>query len=104
MRAFLEQGRVIDHQHSPRSADKPVGLGQEFGLERRLVPGADGHEVMQLIVVGRRHPGGHRLQAFALARADQPSDVERAHAPTGRMTKRFEEGFKPGLKFVLPRN
>ena len=104
MRALLGQGRVVDHQDGVRPADKPVGLGQEFGFQRRLVPGADRHEVMQLIVVGRSHPGGHRLQALALAGADQTGHIERAHAPAGRMTKRCEEGFEPGLEFVLPRN
>jgi hypothetical protein len=59
---------------------------------------------MQLVIVGRRHPGGHRLQALALTRPDQASDIERAHAPPGRMMKRGEEGFEPGLKFVFPRH
>jgi hypothetical protein len=104
VRAFLEQRRVVDHQDGVRPADQPVGLGQEFGLERRLVPGADGHEVVQLVIVGRRHPGGDRLQALALARPDQPGDIERAHAPPGRMMKRGEEGLKPGLEFVFPRH
>jgi hypothetical protein len=59
---------------------------------------------MQLIVIGRRHPGGDRLQAFALARPDQACHVERTHAPAGRVMKRFEKGFEPGLKFMLPRH
>ena len=104
MRAFLEQRRVVDHQDGVRPADQPVRLDQEFGLKRRLVPGADGHEVMQLIIVGGRHPGGHRLQALALTRPDQARHIERAHASPSRMMKRGEERFEPGLKFVLPRH
>ena len=104
MSALLGQRRVVDHQDGVGPADKPVGLGQEFSLERRLIPRADRHEVMQLILIGRRHPGGHRLQALALAGTDQACHIERAHAPTRRMTKGCEEGFKPGLKFVVPRN
>ena len=92
MRAFLEQRRVVDHQDGVGPANQPVGLGQEFGLKRSLVPGTDRHEVMQLVIVGGRHPGGHRLQALALTRPDQASDIERAHAPPSRMVKRGEEG------------
>jgi hypothetical protein len=47
---------------------------------------------MQLIVVGRRNPSGHRLQALALAGTDQTGHIERAHAPTRRMTQMGEEG------------
>lgn len=72
-------------------ADKLVGLGSKFGLEWCHVPRAARHEVMQLVVVSRRHPGSHRLQALALAGADQSGQLERAHAPMGWVTKRFEE-------------
>jgi hypothetical protein len=102
MRALLGKRRVIDHQDGVGPADEPVGLGQEFGFQRRLIPRANRHEVMQLIVVGRRHPSGHRLQALALTRADQPGHIERAHAPTGRVMQVREKRLKPGLEFVLP--
>ena len=88
MRALLGQRRVVDHQDGVGPADEPVGLGQEFGFQRRLVPRADRHEVVQLIVVGRSHPSRHRLQALALAGADQPGHIERAHAPARRVTQR----------------
>ena len=104
MRALLGQRRVVDHQDGVRPADQPIGLGQEFGVQRRLIPRADGHEVVQLIVVGGRHPSGDGLQALAFAGADQPGHIERAHAPASRMTKGCKEGFEPGLKFVLPRH
>ena len=104
MGALLEQRRVVDHQDRVGPAHEPVGLSQEFGLERRLVPGPDRHEVMQLIVVGGRHPSRHRLQALAVPRPDQASHIERTHAPACRVTKGFEEGLKPGLKFMLPRH
>ena len=104
MGALLEQRRVVDHQDRIGPAHEPIGLSQEFGLERRLVPGPHGHEVMQLIVVGGRHPSRHRLQALAVPRPDQASHIERTHAPACRVTKGFEEGLKPGLKFMLPRH
>ena len=83
---------------------EPVGLSQEFGLERRLVPQADRHEVMQLVESAGATRSGHRLQALAVPRPDQASHIERTHAPACRVTKRFEEGFEPRLKFMLPRN
>jgi hypothetical protein len=95
---------VIDHQNSIGSADKPVGLGQEFGLERRLVPRTHRHKVMQLIIVGGRYPRRHRLQAFALAGADQSGHIKRAHAPPGGVMQMGEEGLEPGLEFVFPRH
>ena len=67
MRAFLGQRGVINDQDGLGPADEPAGLGQEFGFERCLVPRTDRHKVVQLIVVGRSHPSGHRLQALALA-------------------------------------
>jgi hypothetical protein len=94
--------RVINDQDGLGPADEPVGLGQEFGFERGLVPRADRHEVMQLIVVGRSHPSGHRLQALALTGSNQPGPIKRAHAPARRMTEVREERFKPGLEFALP--
>jgi hypothetical protein len=103
-RAFLGQSGIIDHQDGARPADKLVGLGQEFSFQRRLVPRTHRHEVMQLVIVGRSHPGGYRLQALALTGADQTGHIERTHAPAGWMTKRFEKRLEPGLKFVLPRH
>ena len=104
LRALLGQSGIIDHQDGVRPADKLVGLGEEFSFQRRLVPRTHRHEVMQLVIVGRSHAGGHWLQALALTGADQPGHIEWAHAPAGRVTKRVEEGFEPGLKFVLPSN
>jgi hypothetical protein len=59
---------------------------------------------MQLIIIGGRHPGGHRLQALAFAGADQACHIERTHAPAGWVMQMVEEGLKPGLKFVFPRH
>ncbi|KFG66656.1 hypothetical protein JH26_27975 [Microvirga sp. BSC39] len=59
---------------------------------------------MQLVVADRSKPSRDGLQAFALTRSNQPSHIERTHAPAGWMMQVGEEGFKPGLKFVLPRH
>ena len=75
---------------------------EEFGFERGLVPRPHGHEMMQLVVVGGCETGGDRLQALALAGSDQARDIERAHAPAGRMAQMCQKGFQPGLESALP--
>jgi hypothetical protein len=102
MRAFLQQCGVVDDQNSIRATHELVGLGQEFGFQRRLVPGADRHKVMQLIIIGRSHPGGHRLQALALAGANQSRHIKRTHALACWVMQVVEERLKPGPKFVFP--
>ena len=102
MHALLGKRGVVDHQDGAWPAHESVGLGQEFGLERCLVPRADRHEVVQLVVISRCQSGRDGLEALALAGADQPGHIKRAHAPTRRVTQMREEWFKPGSQFVLP--
>ena len=50
MLALLRQRRVIDDQEGVSAAHQPIGFLQQSRLERRPVPGAGGHEVVQLVV------------------------------------------------------
>ena len=72
MRAFLGYRGVVDHQHGVTAADEPVRLNQQFCLHRPGVPDPGGNEVVQLIIFAKRNPLGHRLNALAIARTDQP--------------------------------
>src|SRR3954471_6921605 len=89
--AVLGQGGVIDDQDGVWPTDQPIRLGQQFGFERLVVPGADGDEMVQLVVVGGRQPRGDRLQALALARPHQARHIKRAHAPACRMAQSHQE-------------
>src|SRR3712207_7967271 len=48
--------------------------------KRRVVPGRARDEVMEPVVALEPEPGRHRLEALALAGADQPSQVDRRPA------------------------
>jgi hypothetical protein len=46
--------------------------------------------------------GCHRLNALAVARADQPGHIGRAHPPAPARPTRIQERFKPARKLVGP--
>ena len=102
VRALLGQRRVIDDQHGLWPAEKVIGFGEEFALERGRVPQAIADEMMQLVIVGRGHAGGDRLDALALARPDQARDIEGAHAPARLVTQVVEEGGEPARQRRMP--
>jgi hypothetical protein len=87
MRALLGNRGVVGHQHGIAAADQPIRLNKQFCLHRRCIPDPGGNEVVQLIIFAKRKPLRHRLNAFAIARADQPRYVERAHLPSRFMTQ-----------------
>ena len=75
--ALLRQRRVVDHQHRLRTADHPVRLLRQHRPQRAVIPGRAGDEVLQLVVPAQSQLQRHRLQAFALARAEQAAHIER---------------------------
>src|SRR5829696_7314431 len=84
MLALLRQRRVVDHEHRIRATDQSIRLHEKLALERRFVPNAGADKMMELIVIGGRHPQGHWLHALALAGTDQTRDIERTH-PSARL-------------------
>ena len=100
--ALLGQGGVIDDQDSVRPANQPISLGEQFGFERSVIPGPDRDEMMQLVLVGGRHPRCDRLQALALARPNQACHIKRAHAPARGMAQSRQERLKPSLESARP--
>jgi hypothetical protein len=91
MPALLDQRRVVDHQHGIRPADQPLGLADQFLLPGRGRPGRGGDEMVQLLGLTGRHPGGHRLDALALAGPDQALEVDRRPAPLLLAPQAIEE-------------
>ena len=53
------------------STDEPVGLNEQFCFQRRRVPDAISDEMMQLVIVARRQPRRHWLDALAIARPNE---------------------------------
>src|SRR3974390_1588499 len=86
MRALLGYRGVIDHQHGIVAADEPIRLNKQFCLHRRRIPDPGRNEVGQLIIVAKCKPLSHRLNALAIARADQPRYVARTHLPPRLVT------------------
>jgi uncharacterized C2H2 Zn-finger protein len=102
MRAFLGYRRVVDHQHGIAAADELVRLNQQFRLHRPGIPDAGGDEVVQLIIVTKRNPLCHRLNALAVARTDQSRHVERAHLSPCFVTQPIQKWLQPTSKLVSP--
>ncbi len=74
-------GRAVSSMTSTASGPPTSrsAWASEFVLERTGIPDPARYEMMQLVVIGRRQPLGHRLHALALARPDQARNIKRAH-------------------------
>lgn len=102
MAALLRQGCVVNDQVGIRPTHQPVGLGQEFGFERRGIPAACGDEMVEPVMAAQTKAARHRLHTLALARADQTRHVERAHHPPRRVREPGQERLKPPLQVRPP--
>jgi hypothetical protein len=102
MRPLLRQRRVVDDQDRICAADQLVGLIGKLKLQRRLVPDPVRHEMMELVVVARRHSFRHRTDTLAIARPDQPRHIERAHPPARLVAQLGQKRLQPAQKVVIP--
>src|SRR3984957_5526034 len=102
MRPLLRQRRVVDDKHCAGAPDQLVRLDREFLFQRRFVPDAARNEMMQLVVVARRPSQRHRFDALAIARPNQPSNVERTHLSAPLVPQPRQERRKPPLKIPIP--
>jgi hypothetical protein len=102
MLALLRQRRVVDHEHRIRATDQSIRLHEKLALERRFVPNAGANKMMELIVIGCRHPQGHWLHALALAGTDQTRDIERTHPSARLVAQMAQERPEPTEKVVPP--
>src|ERR1700734_2343659 len=102
MRPLLRQRRVIDDKDCAGAPDQFIRLNSEFLLQRRFVPDAARNEMMQLVVVARRQSRRHRLDALAVARANQACHVERKHPPARLVPQPRQERRKPPLEIPIP--
>src|SRR5438874_1760161 len=74
----------------------------QLGFHRRRIPDPGGNEVVQLIIFTERKPPRHRLNALAIARADQPRYIERTHLPPRLVTQSIQKRLEPTPKLVFP--
>ena len=102
MRPLLRQRRVIDDKDCIDAPDQLVRLDREFLFQQRFVPHAARNEMMQLVVVARRPSRRHRLDALAVARPNQPSNVERTHPSARLVSEPRQERRKPPLQISIP--
>ena len=102
MRAFLGYRSVIDHQNGIVAADEPIRLDQQLGFHRRRIPDPSRNEVVQLIAFAERKPLGHRLNALAIARTDQPRHVKRAHLSPRLVSQPIQKLLEKVSKLFFP--
>ena len=85
----------------------PTKPACSFCLHRSRIPDPGGNEVVQLIIFPKRKPLRHRLNALAIARADQTRYVQRTHLSPRLSPNRSRNGLsqRPSSSFqsnVLP--
>ena len=92
--SLLRQRGVVDDQPGIVAANQPVGFDQQGRFERGCIPDAAADEMMKLVIAYAAITCRHRLNALAIARADQPRYIGGAHPPTRSMPKRIDERLK----------
>jgi len=102
VRALLRHRGVVDHQHRIAAGDQLVCLNEQFCLQWRRIPDASSNKMMQLIIVARRKPLCHWLNALAFTGPDQPRHVKRAHPPPRLVIQAIQERLKPASKLAFP--
>ena len=91
-----------------RSPARHRGRRRAYLLEQAVLfplashPNPARNEVVQLIIFPKRKTLRHRLNAFTIARADQPRYVERAHLPPRFMTQSIQKRLEPTSKLFFP--
>src|SRR6202162_4028404 len=66
------------------------------------VQAASRNKMMQLIIIARRKPLRHWLNALAIAGSDQPCHIKRTHSPPRFMAQAIQERLEPSSKLVFP--
>lgn len=100
--ARLRQGGVVDDEDRICTADQAIGLVEKRLLKRRLIPDPGGDKVVQPIIGNPIAPRRYRLDALAVAKADQTGHVKGAHRPACRMRQARQERLQPSIQIVTP--
>jgi len=95
-------GIAVSSITSTASRPLPICLNKQFYLHRPCIPDPGRNEVVQLIVVAKRNPLRHRLNAFAIARTDQPRHVERTHLSPRLVTQPIQKRLEKASKLLFP--
>jgi hypothetical protein len=99
---LLGERGVVHDQPRIVPANLSVGLRKEHLLQRRSIPHAARDEVVQLVIVDACVARRHRLNALAIPKANQPSNIGRTHPRTRLVPQRRDERLKPLLQIDLP--
>jgi hypothetical protein len=99
---LLRQSRVINDQPSFLVTNESIGLLPQRRFERRAVPHPSADEMMEPVVADGVYTSRHRLDALAIAGANQASDVRGAHPPTCLVAESIKIRSKPFREIVLP--
>src|SRR6202046_2236322 len=95
VRALLRHRRIVDYQHGVAATNEPIRLNEQLCLQWRRVPDASRNKMMQLVVIARRKPLRHWLNALAIAGSDQPCHIKRTHSPPRFMAQAIQERLEP---------
>ena len=98
---LLRQRGVVDDQPGIVAANQLVDFDEQGCFGRSSIPNAATDEMMKLVIVHGAVTCRHRLNALAVARADQSRYIGRGHPPTRFMPKRIEELLKPALEILV---
>src|SRR5438876_4152689 len=79
-----------------------VSAWTSSSVSQALLPRPRRNEVVQLIAFAERKPPRHRLNALAIARADQRRYVERTHLAPRLVPQPIQKRLEPPSKLVFP--
>jgi hypothetical protein len=102
MGALLGQGGVVDHQHRVRPADEGIRRLDQDLPQGSVVPGGAGDEMMELVVAAEPEPGRGRLQALAVAGAEQAPHVDRRPPAPLLVRQPRQEWLQPAVESLIP--
>jgi hypothetical protein len=95
-------GNAVSSMTRKASAPQLVRLDRKLTPQRSLVPDAIRHEMVQSVVIARRDTLGHRADALAIARPDQPRHIERTHPPPRLVADPLHERRQPPPELLPP--
>src|ERR1019366_3866782 len=82
---------------SPRASVNDTSVWQ-----LAVLPSAEAYCGATPTIVARRQPRRHRLDAFAIAGADQPEQIHRQHPSPRLVTQLCQERRQPDTQFLFP--
>lgn len=99
---LLRERRVINDLPGLATANQGIRLSPQRRLQRRAVPKPRTDEMVEPVIAERFGACRHRLDALAIAGANQAGDVGRAHPSPRLVAQILQIRLEPAFQIALP--